>query len=325
LLFSAAWLLFYHSNNSSLFSLANQESLTENINVTFFALCTRRFAAVRLILLVVLSSSTLVIFNSAVLIVPVSIGRALLFVIPKLPIAGGLKYNDLFAFAIGFCIISTIIAASRDLFVYMASGRTHLLASVIYKWGITALKGSPLLFIWIVIIPLLIGLLVNFLLISPFLVTANGMFVIDLFCTWFLGLLLLKFWVKLVHWTTVTPFLVYFIDERWDWKLTRAREDGFSGLRALWVLQDVLMPITLKLLTALCVPYALAKGVFPNFGYPDAVNLTVYRFAWLGGFALCVLYDLAKVFCKVLVKLHDSIRDERYLIGQRLQNYVDNS
>jgi E3 ubiquitin-protein ligase MARCH6 len=80
----------------------------------------------------------------------------------------------------------------------MASGRTHLLASVIYKWGITALKGSPLLFIWIVIIPLLIGLLVNFLLISPFLVTANGMFVIDLFCTWFLGLLLLKFWVKLV-------------------------------------------------------------------------------------------------------------------------------
>uniref|UniRef100_A0A0E0APR4 RING-CH-type domain-containing protein n=1 Tax=Oryza glumipatula TaxID=40148 RepID=A0A0E0APR4_9ORYZ len=285
----------------------------------------RRFAAVRLILLVVLSSSTLVIFNSAVLIVPVSIGRALLFVIPKLPIAGGLKYNDLFAFAIGFCIISTIIAASRDLFVYMASGRTHLLASIIYKWGITALKGSPLLFIWIVIIPLLIGLLVNFLLISPFLVTANGMFVIDLFCTWFLGLLLLKFWVKLVHWTTVTPFLVYFIDERWDWKLTRAREDGFSGLRALWVLQDVLMPITLKLLTALCVPYALAKGVFPNFGYPDAVNLTVYRFAWLGGFALCVLYDLAKVFCKVLVKLHDSIRDERYLIGQRLQNYVDNS
>uniref|UniRef100_A0A0D9X3C4 RING-CH-type domain-containing protein n=1 Tax=Leersia perrieri TaxID=77586 RepID=A0A0D9X3C4_9ORYZ len=285
----------------------------------------RGFAAIRMILLVVLAWSTLAIFNSAVLIVPVSVGRALLFAIPKLPVAGGLKYNDLFAFAIGFCITSTMIVASRDLFVYMASGRTHLLAYVIYKSVITALKGSPLLFIWVVIIPVLIGLLLNFLLISPFTAPANDILAIDLFCTWFLGLLLLKFWVKLVHWTRVAPFLIYFIDERWDWKLTRARMDGFSRLRALWILQDILMPITMKLLTALCVPYALARGVFPNFGYPDAVNSAVYRFAWLGGLALCMLCHLAKVFCKILVKLHDSIRDERYLIGRRLQNYVDNS
>lgn len=45
--------------------------------------------------------------------------------------------------------MSTIIAASRDSFAYMTSGRTRLLASVICKWGITALKSSPLLFIWV--------------------------------------------------------------------------------------------------------------------------------------------------------------------------------
>lgn len=123
----------------------------------------------------------------------------------------------------------------------------------------------------------------------------------------------------------MAPFLAYFIDERWDWKLTQAREDGLSGLRAMWVLQDVLMPITRKLLTALCVPYVLAKGVFPSFGYSAAVNSTVYHFAWLGSLALFALCYLAKVFCRVLVRLHDSIRDDRYLIGQRLQNYADNS
>jgi E3 ubiquitin-protein ligase MARCH6 len=56
---------------------------------------------------------------------------------------------DLFAFAVGICIISTIIAASRDSFIYMTSGRTHLLASVICKWGVTAIKSAPLLFIWV--------------------------------------------------------------------------------------------------------------------------------------------------------------------------------
>ena len=85
------------------------------------------------------------------------------------------------------------------------------------------------------------------------------------------------------------------------------------------------MPITMKLVIVLCVPYVLAKGLFPRFGYSAAVNSAVYHFAWLGSLALCGLCYLAKVFWGVLVKLHDSIRDERYIIGQRLQDYTDNS
>ena len=56
---------------------------------------------------------------------------------------------DLFAFAVGFCIMSTIIAATRDSFVYMTSGRTRHLDSVMCKWAVTALKSCPLLFIWV--------------------------------------------------------------------------------------------------------------------------------------------------------------------------------
>jgi E3 ubiquitin-protein ligase MARCH6 len=97
----------------------------------------------------VLAWLTVVVFNSAMLIFPISLGRALLIAIPQLPVAGGLKSNDMFTFAVGFCIISTIVAASRDSFVYMTSGRTRLLASVICNWGVTALKRSPLLFIWV--------------------------------------------------------------------------------------------------------------------------------------------------------------------------------
>ena len=56
--------------------------------------------------------------------------------------------SDLFAFAVGFCILSTIIAASRDAFAYVKSGRTRLLTSIVRNWGTPVLKSSPLLFLW---------------------------------------------------------------------------------------------------------------------------------------------------------------------------------
>ncbi|EMS54464.1 hypothetical protein TRIUR3_21051 [Triticum urartu] len=330
-------LLIVQPDGASGHEVSNSVAPNDQYGSTYEAMANRRSVAVRMTLLVVLAWLTVVILNTVVLIFPISVGRALLLAIPQLPVAGGLKSNDLFAFAVGFCTISTIIAASRDSFVYMTSGRTCLLASVICKWGITALKSSPLLFIWIVIIPILIGLLVDFLLISPFkflvdflvmspfIVPSDDIPVLDFFSIWFLGMLLLKFWTNLAHWTRDAPFLAHFIDGRWDWKLTRAKDDGFAGLRAKWVLQDILMPITMKLVIVLCVPYVLAKGLFPRFGYSAAVNSTVYHFAWLGSLALYALCYLAKVFWGVLVKLHDSIRDERYIIGQRLQDYTDNS
>jgi E3 ubiquitin-protein ligase MARCH6 len=144
--------------------------------------------------------------------------------------------------------------------------------------------------------------LLDFLVISPFVVPADDIPVLDFFSIWFLGLLLLKIWTMLAHGTWDAPFL-----------------------RAVWVSQTVLVPVTMKLVTALGVPYVLVKGLFPRFGYSDAVNSAVYHFAWLGSLAMCVLCYLAKAFCRVLVKLHDSIRDERYIIGQRLQDYTENS
>jgi hypothetical protein len=53
----------------------------------------RRSAAVRMVLLVVLAWLTSLIFNAALLVVPVLVGRALLFAIPQLPVAGALKSN----------------------------------------------------------------------------------------------------------------------------------------------------------------------------------------------------------------------------------------
>lgn len=114
------------------------------------------------------------------------------------------------------------------------------------------------------------------------------------------------------------------VDESWRLKFERVRENGFSRLQGLWVLREIVFPIIMKLLTALCVPYVLARGVFPVFGYPLVVNSAVYRFAWLGCLSFSLLFFCAKRFHIWFTNLHNSIRDDRYLIGRRLHNYGEN-
>ena len=111
------------------------------------------------------------------------------------------------------------------------------------------------------------------------------------------------------------------MDDSWRVKFERVREDGFSRLQGLWVLREIVLPIIMKLLTALCVPYVLARGVFPILGYPLVVNSAVYRFAWLGCLSLSFLCFCAKRFHVWFTNLHNSIRDDRYLIGRRLHNF----
>lgn len=111
------------------------------------------------------------------------------------------------------------------------------------------------------------------------------------------------------------------IDETWRMKFERVREDGFSRLQVLWVLREIVFPIIMKLLTYLCVPYVLARGLFPVFGYPLVVNSAVYRFAWIGCLSFSLLWFCAKRFHIWFTNLHNSIRDDRYLIGRRLHNF----
>jgi len=111
------------------------------------------------------------------------------------------------------------------------------------------------------------------------------------------------------------------VDDSWRAKFERVREDGFSRLQGLWVLREIVFPIVMKLLTALCVPYVLARGVFPMLGYPLVVNSAVYRFAWIGCLSVSLFCFCAKR-CHVWFRnLHNSIRDDRYLIGRRLHNF----
>ncbi|XWS39928.1 hypothetical protein CRYUN_Cryun18bG0096900 [Craigia yunnanensis] len=271
----------------------------------------------RIVLLLVVAWMTLLIFNSALIVVPISLGRALFNVIPLLPITHGIKCNDLYAFIIGSYVIWTAIAGARYSIEHIRTKRAAVIFSQISKWGAIVFKSSVLLSIWIFVIPVLIGLLFELLVIVPIRVPVDESPVFLLYQDWALGLIFLKIWTRLIMLDHMMPL----VDEGWRIKFERVREDGFSRLQGLWVLREIVFPIIMKLLTALCVPYVLARGVFPVLGYPLVVNSAVYRFAWLGCLSFSFLCFCAKRFHVWFTNLHNSIRDDRYLIGRRLHNF----
>ncbi|XP_039127219.1 probable E3 ubiquitin ligase SUD1 [Dioscorea cayenensis subsp. rotundata] len=276
---------------------------------------------VRIVLLLVLAWMTLLLFNSTLIVLPISLGRALFNAFPRLPFAHGIKCNDLYAFNIGCYVIWTLATGIRYSIDYIRTRRAGILASQIWKWCGIIVKSSVLLSIWIIVIPVLIGLLFELLVIVPMRVPVDESPVFLLYQDWALGLIFLKIWTRLVMLDQMAPL----VDETWRVKFERVREDGFSRLRGLWVMREIVIPILMKLLTALCVPYVFARGVFPMLGYPLIVNSAVYRFAWLACLFFTVFCFCARRFHVWFTNLHNSIRDDRYLIGRRLHNFGEES
>lgn len=271
----------------------------------------------RIVLLLVLAWMTLLLFNATLIVLPISVGRVIFNSIPRLPFTHGIKCNDFVAFSIGSYFIWAIVAGASYSAEYIRSRGARLLVSQILKWCIIILKSSALLSLWIIVIPVLVGLLIELLVLVPWIVPVDESPVFLLYRDWAIGLIAMKCWTKLHMMDQMAPL----VDESWRAKFVRVREDGFSGLRGFWILHEIAIPIIVKLLTALCVPYVFAKGVFPVFGYPLIVNSAVYRYAWLGCLFFSMLCFCAKRFRVWFMNLHNAIRDDRYLIGRRLHDF----
>ncbi|KAL2642943.1 hypothetical protein R1flu_010530 [Riccia fluitans] len=271
----------------------------------------------RIILLLFSAWLTLLVFNSAMVLVPVSLGRGIFSLFSHLPIARGAKCNDLYAFNIGCYVLWATAAAVRYILNYLRTHDVHVLLMQVLKWSAIVGKSFVLLTLWIIAIPILIGLLFELLVVVPLRVPIDESPVFIFYQDWALGLVFLKIWTRLVMLGQITPFA----DDSWRIKFEQVRADGFANLRGFWVLKEIICPILLKLITALVVPYVSARWFFPMLGYSLIVNSVANRFAWLGCFALGLLWYGMKRLRQWLLDLHNSIRDDRYLVGRRLHNF----
>nr|XP_043620023.1 probable E3 ubiquitin ligase SUD1 [Erigeron canadensis] len=278
-----------------------------------------RYAFVRgIVLLLMMAWMTLLIVISASIVVPLSIGRVLLNASVRfLPISHGTNCRDMYAFAIGSYVIWAALAGIRYCVDLIRTRRATVLQNKIWKWCAIVVKCSVLLLIWYFFIPVLIGLVFKLLVSLPMLVSVEESLVFVLYYDWAIGLGVLKLWI----WLVMLGYTIPLINRSWQATFRFVMVVGLSRLPARMVLREIMAPIMMKLLTALCVPYVLTRGVFPLFGYSLAANSAVYRFAWLGCLGLSLLCFCAKRSHFLFTNLHNSIRDDRYLIGRGLHNF----
>eukprot|EP00897_Mesotaenium_endlicherianum_P009194 jgi/Mesen1/8302/ME000451S07505 len=273
--------------------------------------------AVRIALLLLAAWTTLLVFNTSMTVVPVLIGRAVFGWFTRLPFTQGAQCNDVYAFGIGCYVLWGALAGVRYAAGYLRTHDVSVLAAQIFKWACIVAKSAALLSLWIGVVPVLLGLLFELLLLIPLRVPVDESPVILLYQDWAFGLVFLKVWTRLVMMGQADLI----VNDTWRRKLERVRADGFANLHALWVLRNIIVPVLVNLLTALCVPFVLARGLVPLLGFPLLVESAVYRFAWIGSLALTLAwYGICRAH-KWVLELHNTIRDDRYLVGRRLHNF----
>ncbi|KAI3860979.1 hypothetical protein MKW92_046651 [Papaver armeniacum] len=252
------------------------------------------------------------LFSSSLIIVSLPLGRVLLSSISNLPITHGIKCNDLYALFVGSVSIWTSFTGARYFIEHFKAGKAHFRFSDICKWCSTIVENRVLLSLWTIAIPLLIGLLFEFLLMEPIRAVVVESPVFLLCQDWAVGFFFFKLWRTLV----VLDHRIVLVDESWRIKIDRVRDNDLLKLPRRWMLQEILIPIVMNLLISLCPPYVIARWVVPSLGVPLTGNSTVFRFTWV---AYATIIACAKRFPVWVTKLHNSIRADRYS-GFALQN-----
>ncbi|MCL7042556.1 hypothetical protein MKW94_029858 [Papaver nudicaule] len=270
----------------------------------------------RVVLLVVLAWITFLFFSSSLIIVSLPLGRVLFSSISNLSILHGIKCNDLYAFFIGQFSIWTSFTGVRFFIEHLKAGTTHLRFNDICKLFCIIVESCILFSLWIIVIPVLIGLLFELSFMVPIRALVIEAPVLHLCQDWAAGSFFFKLWRTLV----LRNHMIVLVDESWRIKFERVRDNDFLKLPGHWMLQEILIPILMNLLMSLSFPYVFARWIVPSLGFPQTVNSTVYSFTWVAYMTILVLISCAKRFPVWITNLHSSIRDDHYS-GLELQNF----
>lgn len=270
----------------------------------------RRWVRIRAILMILSAWATLVIVESALVSVPTIVGRWLMGAV-GLPVR-----HDLHPFLLGLNIILLCASGLLRVGKYIGTLGTVTILSMGMPYVMIALKGSVILFIWLGVIPLATGLLFELILV-PVRVGHNETPYFCMHQDWALGLLLLKVWAGVA--------MTGGLGAKWRERVMRAREGDIIGLNQHFrrSMREVVLPVLFSVVTALSIPYSFARGFLPLVGVSRWVSNIVFRYAYLVIAALYCLVEGARYSVSMLHELHDSIRDDKYLVGKQLHNFTD--
>ncbi|XP_070576243.1 E3 ubiquitin-protein ligase MARCHF6-like [Ptychodera flava] len=261
---------------------------------------------VRLVLLIILMCVTLLVASFICLTVPVTIGRAIMSLW-----MGDAKVHELYTAACGLYVCWVTLRAGTVFLTWLPHGWLNV-AQRVKEYVVLAVKALIVAAILIGVVPLLLGLLFELVIVAPLRVPLDQSPVFFPWQDWALGVLHTKIICAI---TMMGP----------SWWLKRAMEqvyqDGFRNLNLKFIFRHLALPVVTSLLLALTVPYFFAAGIVPLLGFTDDTTHFIVRRIYPVLLMIVSVIGVVTFQARQFKKLYEHIKNERYLVGQRLVNY----
>lgn len=106
----------------------------------------------------------------------------------------------------------------------------------------------------------------------------------------------------------------------WKLKIQLVLLRGFERIDFIFILTKLIFPLLLIMLDHLCVPYCLGKTLGLFFSESYLYRSLIMRYSFAVYFILRQLIESYEIIKERIIKLHNDIRDSRYLLGTELNN-----
>ncbi|KAB0793899.1 hypothetical protein PPYR_13519 [Photinus pyralis] len=281
-----------------------------------------RFFAARIVALLIFVCISLVLASLAALTIPVWMGRRVMVIwlmgsIPSdpnfvtTPTPAVAKIHELYTAACGTYICWMIARAIAIILSWLPQGRAAMVERL-RQWCILGAKTCVASILLIGLIPLLSGLLLEVVIIVPLRVPIYQTPILFIWQDWALGVLYTKIACAI---TMMGP----------EWFLRTAIEriyrDGIREMNLIFIIKEVAIPVITCFGLALAIPYALTYTVVPlfvsNMHMRNLIARRIYPFLLL--IIICGMVVTLQI--KQFKKLYEHIKNDKYLVGQKLVNY----
>ena len=98
---------------------------------------------------------------------------------------------------------------------------------------------------------------------------------------------------------------------------------GLLQVPFLLAFKEVLWPVLKPMLLLLALPYAITRGVVPFLDLSPAKMQALHIYGFAVEYIVVLAYYCLQHLHAALQRLHNSIRDDRYLVGRQLNNFLN--
>ncbi|XP_066577562.1 E3 ubiquitin-protein ligase MARCHF6 [Amia ocellicauda] len=260
----------------------------------------------RIVLLIVFMCATLLVASLICLTLPVFTGRWLMSFW-----TGSAKIHELYTAACGLYVCWLSIRAITVLLAWMPQGRRVILLKV-QEWSLMIMKTLIVAILLAGVIPLLLGLLFELVIVAPLRVPLDQTPLFYPWQDWALGVLHAKIIAAI---TLMGP--------QW-WLKTVIEQVYANGIRNIdlhFIIRKLAAPVISVLLLSLCVPYVIAVGIVPVIGVAAEMQNLVQRRIYPFLLMVVMLMGILSFQIRQFKRLYEHIKNDKYLVGQRLVNY----